>query len=336
MGTRDSLAAIVLAVGATLAACDHTPPKPPPSEGRGGVSGCASCHAEEVEGWRGSMHEQSFTSPDFQASYREEPLPFCAACHAPRRAELGDAVGASRGIDCESCHPGAEAHGRSASLSTDAAVASAPRAPVPCAKCHELAGVGSATLLQSTASEHAQSRYRDVPCASCHMRRGREGRADHRFRVSRDPAVLGRAIEVRDVTRAPESASFSLATLGVGHKMPTGDVFRALRVRAWLEEPDTGVVVADLETSLHRDWDAHRRAFGEGTQRPETGDSRLDDTKRVFELAIPERYATRALALRVGVVYVRGFEARGGTLSAFATTPILDATFPLSGGPTAH
>jgi len=148
--------------------------------------------------------------------------------------------------------------------------------------------------------------------------------------------VLGRAIEVRDVTRAPESASFSLATLGVGHKMPTGDVFRALQVRAWLEEPDTGVIVADLETSLHRDWDAHRRAFGEGALRPETGDSRLDDTKRVFELAIPERYATKALALRVGVVYVRGFEARGGTLSAFATTPILDATFPLSGGPTAH
>jgi hypothetical protein len=168
------------------------------------------------------------------------------------------------------------------------------------------------------------------------MRRGREGRADHRFRVSRDPAVLGRAIEVRDVTRAPESASFSLATLGVGHKMPTGDVFRALQVRAWLEEPDTGVIVADLETSLHRDWDAHRRAFGEGAARPEPGDSRLDDTKRVFELAIPERYAAKALALRVGVVYVRGFEARGGTLSAFATSPIVDATFTLSGSPMAR
>lgn len=333
MGTRDALAALVLVIGATLSACDRAPPKPPYLDGRGAASGCASCHADEVEGWRGSMHEQSFTSPDFQASYREEPLPFCSACHAPRRAELGDALGASRGIDCESCHPGAEAHGRSAALSTDAAKASAPRASVACAKCHELASLGSATLLQSTASEHARSRYRDVPCASCHMRRVREGRTDHRFRVSRDPAVLGKAIEVRDVTRAPTSAAFSLATLGVGHKMPTGDVFRALRVRAWLEEPGTGAIVADLETSLHRDWDAHRRAFGEAAPRSETGDSRLDDTARVFELAIPESHATRPLVLRVGVEYVRGFEARGGALSAFASSPILDATFTLTGSP---
>lgn len=333
MGTTDALVAIVLVIGATISACDRAPPKPPSLDGRGDTSACASCHAEEVEGWRGSLHEQSFTSPDFQASYREEPLAFCSACHAPRRAGPSDAIGASRGIDCESCHPGAEAHGRSAALSSDAAKASAPRASVPCAKCHELASLGSATLLQSTASEHAQSRYRDVPCASCHMRRGREGRADHRFRVSRDPDALGRSLEVRDVTRALGGARFSLATIGVGHRMPTGDVFRALRVRAWLEEPGTGAIVADLETSLHRDWDAHRRAFGEAAPRSETGDSRLDDTARVFELAIPESHATRPLVLRVGVEYVRGFEARGGALSAFATSPILDATFTLPGSP---
>lgn len=334
MRTGASLAALVLLGGAAIAACDHASPRPPSLAPRATLDGCASCHAEEVEGWRGSLHEQSFTSPDFQASYREEPLPFCAACHAPRRAELGEGLGAARGIDCESCHPGAEAHGRSASRSTGAAVASAPRASAPCAKCHELASLGSGTLLQSTASEHAASRFRDVPCATCHMPRDRAGRTDHRFRVSRDPAALGRSLEVRDVTRALGSARFSLATIGVGHKMPTGDVFRALRVRAWLEEPGTGAIVADLEASLHRDWDAHRRAFGKAEPRPEPGDSRLDDAPRGFEFAIPESHATRTLVLRVAVAYVRGFEARGGALSAFATSPILDATFALSGTPT--
>lgn len=295
------------------------------------MSGCAACHANEVEAWRGSLHEQSFTSPDFQASYREEPLPFCAACHAPRRAELGERVGAARGIDCESCHPGSEAHGRTASRSTAAAVASAPRSSVPCAKCHELTSLASATLLQSTASEHAASRFRSVPCEACHMPRDRAGHADHRFRVSRDPAVLGRAIGVRDVARGRGSARFSLATNGVGHKMPTGDVFRTLRVRAWLEEPG-GAIVADLEASLHRDWDAHRSAFGASVARGEPRDSRLDDSPRVFELAIPESHAARPLVLRVGVDYVRGFEARGGALAAFATSHILDTTVALPEG----
>ena len=115
---------------------------------------CGGCHEAAVREWDESLHHASFSSPDFQASYREEPLEFCVSCHAPRRAALGVEVGNAHGIDCASCHPGVDVHEREALGSRRAGSASAPKLVVACATCHELTSVGSATLLQSTASEH--------------------------------------------------------------------------------------------------------------------------------------------------------------------------------------
>lgn len=229
---------------------------------------CGGCHEVESRTWEISMHHASYSSPDFQASLREEPLDFCVSCHAPRRGALGVAAGNARGIDCVSCHLGAERHEALARSAPGSLRTNAAGSPVACATCHELASVASATLLQSTASEHAASRYRDVPCASCHAKRDAQGHVDHGFRVSRDPERLARAIMVRDVARDVGAVRFTLASVGVGHKLPTGDVFRALQVRAWAEDANTGRIVADVETSLHRDWDAHRRAFGQKVAPP--------------------------------------------------------------------
>ncbi len=277
--------------------------------------------------WNESMHRESFSSPDFQASYREEPLAFCVSCHAPRRAALGLALGNAHGIDCASCHPGIDAHERAALASTPAPKGSAPDRPVACATCHELTSLGSATLLQSTASEHVASPFRSVSCASCHMPRDARGHASHAFRVSREPSVIRRALVVRDLAFRPEGVSFTLASKGVGHKLPTGDIFRALRVRAWVEDVG-GRIVGETSTELHRDWDAHRRSFGRREAEPETGDTRLDERGRSFVVALAEPKAG-AITLRLQVDYVRGFEARAGELSAFATLPVLDETYVL-------
>lgn len=319
---------VVLALTVVTSACGargSTANEVASPRSREGTVTCGGCHEAAVREWDGSMHHASFSSPDFQASYREEPLAFCVACHAPRRPALGVELGNAHGIDCASCHPGVEAHERARLGSARAGEAVPPRT-VACATCHELSSVGSATLLQSTASEHAASPFRSVSCASCHMPRDAHGHSSHAFRVSRDPSVIRRALVVRDVGLRPEGASFTLASVGVGHKFPTGDIFRALRVRAWVED-ERGRIVGETSTELHRDWDAHRRSFGRREVEPET-DTRLDDHGRTFVVGLAER-SLGAAALRLQVDYVRGFEARAGELSAFATLTVLDETYAL-------
>lgn len=319
------LAAVTSACGVGGRAESLRPSSSVTATSHGGPVTCGGCHEATVREWDESLHHASFSSPDFQASYREEPLAFCVSCHAPRRAALGLELGNAHGIDCASCHPGADAHERAALASPGAPGASAPKRPVACATCHELTSVGSATLLQSTASEHAASPYRSVSCATCHMPRDARGHASHAFRVSRDPSVIRRALAVRDVVVRPEGASFTLASVGVGHELPTGDIFRALRVRAWVED-ETGRIVGETSAELRRDWDAHRRSFGRREAEPETGDTRLDERGRAFVVELGGT-KTLAVTLRLQVDYVRGFEARAGELSAFATLPVLDETY---------
>jgi hypothetical protein len=283
---------------------------------------CGGCHTTQSTEWDESMHRASFSSPDFQASYREEPLPFCVGCHAPRKADLGMAEGAARGIDCASCHPRADEHDRAARVSHTAARDTAPHEVRDCAACHELTSPGSGTFLQSTASEHRASHARDLPCVSCHMQQER-GNHDHRFRVSRDAGFLSRAIALRDVRREPEGVVLSLASVGVGHCYPTGDIFRELFVRAWIETED-GHVLGDVEVALHRDWDAHRRAFGMEHAPREVGDTRLCNEDRIVRIPGSMPPLRVPLVVRVAVDYRRGFEARGGNLAVFESLRIAD------------
>lgn len=317
----------VLSLVAVLAlGCDaggHRVEGPRSAEGEGE---CGGCHADEVARWRTSMHHASYSSPDFQASLAEEPLAFCVRCHAPRAEELGLAEGGARGIDCATCHPGAEAHDRAAKATPAGARRSRPRTR-SCDGCHELSSEGSATLLQSTVTEHAASAASAVPCASCHMK-ARGSTRDHGFAVSRDAEVLARAIGLLDARRTGERVTFSLAARGVGHAFPTGDLFRELRVRAWIETAD-GHVRGETEAALHRDWDAHRRAFGSPRAPDPLADTRLFDEPRAFVIAIPAEARDEPLVLRVTVDYRRGFEARAGILATFASTRVLDATRPL-------
>src|SRR5256885_432198 len=64
---------------------------------------CVTCHVKEVDQWRTSLHQTSFTSPDFQRSYHAEPRAYCVACHAP----LPDR---EAGIGCVACHSVTDKH----------------------------------------------------------------------------------------------------------------------------------------------------------------------------------------------------------------------------------
>ncbi len=111
-----------------------------------------------------------------------------------------------------------------------------------CARCHEFAFPESSRrpaglLMQSTMLEHAQSQFAEQSCASCHLRSGKLAAVDHSLASTRNPDAWRRALEVE--TRAEgDGVAFTLRPIGVGHALPTGDLFRrlALHVEWWVDE----------------------------------------------------------------------------------------------------
>ena len=290
----------------TLGGCGRAnPPSPEPTPT------CGGCHEAERRGWEASLHgPAAFASVEFQASYREEPpdtaRTFCIGCHTPG------------GVRCEGCHPNAAAHARAPRA--DRATSSA------CGRCHDFSppeGRGEvrpasrpedAVFLQATEHEHRASPFADVACAECHMPGG-----DHRFAVSRNASFLARAVEVGPARLDGDDVVVELRAAGVGHRFPTGDIFRQLSIRAEVEDA-SGKILVDRELAAHRDWDAVRQG------RPERYDTRLGDAPTRLVLPLPPE-ARGELRVAVHVVYERGFEARSGRLATFASVPIANRAF---------
>lgn len=308
------LSALVL-----VAACaSRSEPRSAPSRAAEAHRACGGCHAAAEDGWRRSMHHTSFSNRAFQIALREDPIAFCADCHAPRRRDLNATEAAELGVDCPSCHLNAAAHEREAR-------AGAPRTTAmttaPCASCHELSSPIAATMLQTTATEHRASAYADLDCVDCHMR-ARGGARDHETSVRGNVGLLSSALDC-SASETNGNVVVSLRSRGVGHKFPTGDLFRALLVRAWIEAPD-GRILSEREASLHRDWDTVRRVPG-GLA---TTDTRLDETPMQLSLPAPDVVVPGAV-LRVQVDYARGATARGDHFTAFSTLRIGDWATPL-------
>jgi hypothetical protein len=213
----------------------------PAPAGRAAES-CGGCHGAALDAWRASAHADAWTSPLFRAGLKVEPKAFCVGCHAPEAAR------AEEGIGCVTCHEArnearheAQGDGRGAGRA-DAGAGHAValrtrdelRDPAFCRDCHEFTtpafegGRMRATDLpmQSTFSEWLA--YRSAggaeTCQSCHMPGGR-----HAMAGTRDVELLRRALAVT-VTSGSAGTTLTLASTGVGHRFPTGDLFRHLTV----------------------------------------------------------------------------------------------------------
>lgn len=215
---------------------------------------CEACHPAEAAQWRASLHRDSFTNTAFEQSFAREPSPFCQACHAPH-ADPGQpppAWAAANGITCVRCHL------------VDGAVRAVPtpRSPTPsphplarsaefagpqaCAGCHEFEFPRSRRFppgrkMQATLAEHARSEYAQTGCADCHMAAfdGEAGhRRDHRFDVSRNGPLMRAALTATARRLGPDRVVLELAPVGVGHALPTGDLFRRLELRIDARGPD--------------------------------------------------------------------------------------------------
>jgi hypothetical protein len=274
---------------------------------------CVKCHAAIASEHEGSLHAKAFTDASFQRGYAAEPAAFCRSCHAPEQAPASepDAFARSHGVSCVTCHrpdasgavlaaaarPGAD---KSASRSPHAVTRVDDLGTRACVSCHDFAFPGAAALgekgrMQKTALEHAASEARDRSCASCHMPRSERGRASHRFTASRDATLLSAALDVRASRDDDGRALFVLASRGVGHAFPTGDLFRRLVLRV---KTPRGVI----EHPFGRTFRASRDASG-AIVRFESSDARLSPSQRV---ALPIPGAPGDLAWEIAYQRVTG------------------------------
>lgn len=237
---------------------------------------CAGCHEEVVRDWQASRHRASWDNELLFEGYVDETLPFCVSCHAPLAAQTAEVLAnttfylsrdprsgvapgsapfrpepaADEGVTCAVCHlrGGRIVSAGPAFGHPDAIVDPALGSPELCAACHEfpfaVAGPdGTVTTddpMQSTWSE-----WRDwgggQTCADCHLPGGR-----HLFRGAHDRDFLRGAVAVEPVPGGVE-----VRAVGVGHALPSGDLFRNLTLEVAEGE---GWVVAARFGRTFRTW----------------------------------------------------------------------------------
>lgn len=248
---------------------------------------CGECHEAQYAAWRGSGHGRAWTNDLFAEGLRAEPLRWCVNCHAPlpeqgaqvdldgyRRDDLAprpDESLAEEGVGCPTCHvrdgavltptPGDHIH--------PSRYTPELRQSELCAACHEFPlhtadGAVTDVLMQSTYSEWRAWGGSET-CQSCHMPAG-----DHSVRGAHDVDWLRQSVVV-DVA----STTYTVRLVGVGHALPSGDVFRHLT----LEEDHDGAwtTLATFGRSFVRVGDAKQLATdtslrpGPGTVVPRGG-----------------------------------------------------------------
>ncbi len=205
---------------------------------------CGACHEAAQRQWERSLHARAATDGVFAAAFRHEPRPSCLRCHAPR----GDVA---RGVDCETCHvrEGWVIGARRREGSPHRGPVDPSMATVDaCAGCHQfdfpdevdLGLEPSNAAMQITLTEWVASPAgaEGRACQSCHMAaddRGSGGASDHGFAVMGRPDMIRGAVAFDVEARAEDGATVVEVTLrahDVGHAVPTGDLFRQLRLRA--------------------------------------------------------------------------------------------------------
>ena len=254
---------------------------------------CRECHEVVYDNWQASRHRVAFTNPLYQESHAREPSRWCVNCHAPFVAPLAENqatpgpnerehIQTDDGVSCLVCHvregqilSSREPEVREDHPAHDYVVLEEMQSASFCAECHqfnflsaetaephtELALVYADQPMQNTAMEWWQSSFRgELTCQSCHLRP--DSAESHRFPGGHDHELLSQSIHV-GVRRLQESgrALLTVYTFGVGHRFPTGDLFRTLVVR--LLTPG-GQTVAEVR--LHHEFEpvpSDRRSPGD-------------------------------------------------------------------------
>jgi hypothetical protein len=203
---------------------------------------CGACHRQVYREWKSSRHSMSTTNEIFREGFLREPSIRCVRCHAPlpeqakpfrrwlRERRFGAselAVEENEGIGCAVCHV------RDGVVLTSRPIAT-PEHPTRfeplladarfCAGCHQFRfekSHGAGAELTDHVTQDTWREWRSTgtdDCMSCHM-----DEHGHRFPGAHDLELLRASIDF--VVR---EGVLELRSIGVGHRLPTGDLFRHL------------------------------------------------------------------------------------------------------------
>lgn len=333
------------------------------------VQGCGECHEREAAEWASSRHRLAFDGRPFREALGREPRevrPFCRGCHAPELAALALSPEArpwavdaeardeltpltSLGVTCLSCHSPHDAEVAETGAPMGAGLRAMAGVDAVCATCHEFAFSDGRGTMQRTVSEHLTSGAREG-CVSCHMplvddedgwsgappaagheaeRPARPRRRSHTLRGGHDEALVRGALRVT-TRRIGPGARVELSPQGVGHALPTGDLFRRLTLELAVVRAD-GTLGTPARVSLGRSFRPGREGEGHTV---EVADTRLEPgVSRVVELASRDDGASAApLRLRVSLERVSHYDALGRAVVESAL--VLDErTLPPSSSP---
>jgi hypothetical protein len=190
---------------------------------------CGDCHQRENAAWLASRHAVSASNELYRVNYAHEPMQWCQGCHAPVE-KLGEAT-----VGCISCHvrdgvvlsahvPSTAAL-KAHAMRHDASLASADF----CGSCHQFnfpigrhepVQLGEWPM-QNTVAEWRASGIK-ASCHDCHD--------VHRAPGGHNLELLRAAVAV-DVKRIEGGeVRVTLRSRNAGHRFPTGDPFRRLRI----------------------------------------------------------------------------------------------------------
>ncbi|MCB9760504.1 MAG: hypothetical protein H6739_11750 [Alphaproteobacteria bacterium] len=254
-------AAVLLIAVALLPSGGLAPvPAEPPEGFTASSADCARCHRRVARQWQGSGHAGAFADVDFQAAWQPWPNGWCVNCHLPLEAAQQEALGddarpgafytdahadgplAAEGVGCPACHV-REGAVLTPGLPSASGLRAHPMRQEPalgtadfCGGCHDFpfqnhTPAGPFTLsaepLQDTLDEWrgAPAAAEGVPCQGCHMPRGA-----HRFPGGHDTGFVREALSIEVTALSSSETRVTLASHGVGHRLPTGDPFRYLEV----------------------------------------------------------------------------------------------------------
>ncbi len=289
------------------------------------VTACAACHPRHADEWRTSAHAIAHTDPVYQAEWTGNR--FCSDCHAPRaRDPYLEPELAAAGVDCASCHvrEGAIVSAQVSGAAPHPSVADEDRRGTAlCATCHQFAFPRDPSIpMQDTVEEHAASGD-PRGCTDCHAPT-RDGHTSHRFPGHRDPQLLSEALLVT-ASAARDGWStdvvLRLAAHEAAHAVPTGDVFRRLEIRAWVDgRPDNAASVL-LWRRFDLSGEHWRPTVDERVPPPGQGE-------RVVELRVPDSGPRIVWSIDLWSIDPRqaGRFAEDVTLHSRMATGVIDVT----------
>lgn len=210
---------------------------------------CQKCHKVIYNNWYKSQHKASFTNPFFKEGYANEPMEWCLNCHAPFLTNTGQRVLPEEGISCLVCHVRnkkilvsvmpAKKEGK---YVHDYKVAPEMSTANFCANCHQFPFPASDiepdtnpihysnVAMQNTFQEWQKSSFSQKSnCQTCHLM----SRTDksHTFPGGHDLKRISAAIELYAKRVNKDTVLIQVISLGIGHRFPTGDLFRTLRIK---------------------------------------------------------------------------------------------------------